>query len=62
MPENSVLSSRVHSEYIDYLASGLEKKKSELPTCFFNSYQLFSSMHFCVFLEASKQTKKIISV
>lgn len=44
MPENSFLPSEVHSEYIDYLASGLKKKGSELLPCFFHSYHPFSSL------------------
>lgn len=58
MPE-SFHPSKVHSEYIDYLAS-LLKKKSELPPCFFNSYHVLSSLclNFCVFPKASKQPNK----
>ena len=57
MPE-SFCPSKVHSEYIDYLASVL--KKIELPPCFFNSYHLLSSLslNFYVFPKASKQPNK----
>lgn len=59
MPETS-RPSKVHSEYIDYLASMLKKKKIELPPCFFNSYHLLSSLclNFYVFPKPSKQPNK----
>lgn len=45
MPENGFLPSKVHSEYIDYLASGLEKTKVNYLLV---SSIVINSFHLCI--------------